>query len=199
MSVTWYDAIFLQVRVGGDPRLGVEPVRSATMQLPGGEVDIDELIEDVENIGQVAGAGGCGGSGSFKSNVSRGHTSWGADGSSITAVLDVALALGEMALWDAMKLMLKKYSGQGTSTDDQSFRHDWTDDELIGHARRALTMQHGWVWSAITPTRIERGMDPDAATVSCLYNNQEAEVSIRMINGIAIVIHSRREIGPDDK
>ncbi len=63
-----------------------------------------------------------------------------------------------MALWDAMKSVIRKYKSSPDSGDKQSFRHDWTDDELIRHARRALTMEHKWNWSDIEPTQMSEGL-----------------------------------------
>lgn len=189
---SWYDAIRVTVRVGGDPRLGIEPIRSAFVQLQGGEVDLDELVVDVEALSQADGGSGCGGGSSFKSSITRGHTSWGADGSVITVVLDVAMAIGEMAMWDGLKSLISKY---GHAARDRSFRHDWTDEEMIDHARRAaVVLQPAWQSLDLKAVRIDRGTDPDTATVAFLVDGKTVETRLRMINGVAVVQHTSREL-----
>ena len=77
-------------------------------QLPPSHADLDELLQDIEGIASFKEDDTlkwCG----YKSEIKRGHNSWGADGSAVTVLIDVAVGAGATAIYDGIKYLVRKY------------------------------------------------------------------------------------------
>lgn len=160
------------------------------MQLPGGELDIDELIFDLEWL-PADGERPGGGYYNSQVQVTHVHTSWGADGSTVEAILNIGLGLSASVIYDILKALFKKYGGSARHGTDS---RDWSDDEIIQRVASMLARQSGIAATDILTVGIERMSDRSAATVEFNAAGKRHTLSIRIVADIPIIESHSREM-----
>jgi hypothetical protein len=186
---TYYDGLFVQVSLISAP-WDKDPYLDVFMQLPSGSLDLDALKKDIEAIASINRTAQEGPS-PFKSNVSIGHTSWGADATVITYLLQIAVGITSNSVLLGIGLLTKKYKGRQLNQHAQ----DYTDDQLLEHARALVIRQYGLTPNEVKAKSIERSNDsPDTARVTLLHNELPIIVTVRMINGVAVLERRYREL-----
>jgi hypothetical protein len=177
---TYYDALY--IRVGLIDKLPSEPdfkVLEVFVQLPGGSADVNEIAAAVDTIAD-------GRSHIFTSAGQ--HIDWGFDSAWLSYGIDVGLALGVSAIYDGIKTLIKKFPS------NHPLRR-YTDTELVEHGARLLARQGGFRSDELKATGIERPSDPATATVRYVRNGtEEFDVTIRMIEGIPVVLRQYRDL-----
>ncbi len=185
LELPHYDGFFIELRVG-DPRFGDPPRGWVAAQLPSCRVNLTQLNNDIEALTMAPPAGELGVD-NFRSEITAGHTSWGADGSMLTAILDIGGGVAAERLLRAMGRLIKKYRSN-------QYRHDWTDDELIRHARTMLAKSLHVSHDHIDAIGIERAPGSEEATIRFTANRKLVAVTVRMINGVAVVAKLDRDL-----
>ena len=157
--------------------------RAAIIQLPSGEIDLDQLIDDLEHL-PTPGERPDGGYFNFQTQVTHGHTSWGADGSAVEAILNIGLSIGATAIYEIMRVMMTKYT---RDVRDRGYRHEWTDAQLIEHGQTMLARVTSSAAADIQAVSIERELNPERASICYNVGGASHTLTIRMVNEIPIV------------
>lgn len=186
---TNFDGFFLEMSLIGAP-WEAEAYVDYLAQLPSGQADLGDLVDDLEQIAHQE-VDGQRVIHSFKSRISRGHTSWGSDASVLTLALDVAVSLGSMGMYDGLRLFFRKYA-----TPQREPLHSYSDGELVEKAIGALVRRYGYTHDQLRATNIERvPSEPSLATIELVASGGAMiKLTVRLIEDIPVIEWIRRDL-----
>lgn len=191
---TSFDGFFIQIGLIEHPWGGEERYYSEFFaQLPPSHADLDELLEDVEGLASYKEDETLNWRG-YKSEIKRGHSSWGADGSVATLLIDIAAGAGAAAIYDGIKYLVRKYA------DRYANRHipEYDDDQMIAHAKMLIVRKYDVFNNQLEVKSIERdASEPGKATIQLVANgNEPINLKFKMVEGVGVIEWVRRELPP---
>ncbi|QNK82581.1 hypothetical protein [Nakamurella sp. PAMC28650] len=189
---TYFDGFFIQVGLISSLHGGKERFYSEFFaQLPSGRGDLNELLKDLEAIASYEEDGQRRWH-SFKSELSRGHHSWGADASTVTGLIDIAAGIGITKTLEGIVSIIRKYA----SDRKQQAVPDYTDDELVGRAKMLIVRRYNHLNRTLNLKSLERSIsERDKATVTLITDTNEIiSLKFQIVEGVAVVEWVHREL-----
>lgn len=191
---TAFDGFFIQIGLIEHPWGGADRYYSEFFaQLPPSHGDLDELLEDIEGLASYKEDDTLKWRG-YKSEIKRGHSSWGADGSELTLLLEMAAGAGGTAVYEGIQYLIHKYA------DRYANRHipEYNDEQMIAHAKMLIVRKYNVLNNQLETKSIELdASEKGKATIQLVANgNEPISIKFRMIEGIGVIEWIRRELPP---
>lgn len=189
-QLPYYDQLHIELHIIENGWSDDPPLSWASTEFSAGYVDITKLSKDLERIATAPFTGDVGVE-TFRSKITANHFSWGADSSVLTAIIEIG---GLAAAGDYLSRALIHLASMYRSQQNDGYRHDWSDEELIEHAKRSYAQAQGVDFATIEAVGIERAPKSEEANIRLIVRGKRVTIGVRMTNGITIVTKLDREI-----